>query len=107
MSKFDQHYEPTRPPGILDTLFVTTGITSVSGKAAASYIKLIPNPASATVQVLTQNQGMLKVIDAQGRQVLEQAAKPGNTVLDVSGLKPGIYSVMVEGAKPERLVVRP
>lgn len=100
-------WRPTLTPGIVDTVFVTTDITSIGEKLSPGKLQLKPNPASGHVDVLLPSAAIIWIVNAQGKVVLTSQAKTKQQRVDISSLKPGIYSVMAEGARPERLVVRP
>jgi len=100
-------WRPTIVQGVVDTVFeIDQSVVSVIRKVG-SVLKLVPNPASGKVEVLTQRPGSIIVFDAQGRIVLTTESKTAQYTLDISVLRPGIYGVQFAGSKPERLVVKP
>ena len=72
-----------------------------------------PNPASDRLTVSARRAGgaalALRVVDALGRTVLRAAAAEGPTALDVSGLAPGAYLVVLDAdgapVRSERVTV--
>jgi hypothetical protein len=100
-------YRPTLTPGILDSVFVTTDITTIGEKLSQGKLQLKPNPASGHVDVLLPTSASIHIVNAQGKVVLLSQVSAKQHRIDISSLKPGIYSVMAEGARPERLVVKP
>ncbi len=66
-----------------------------------------PNPARSKVTVRAQNMTdkSLTLIDAKGQPVLTTRLAEGDTELDVSGLRPGLYLVRC-GRHMERLVIQ-
>lgn len=74
---------------------VPTGLPSIH----AIEFSLSPNPSSGTVTVSADNQILfehIQLIDMLGRVVKEQYFSPTNVkVLDVSGLKKGLYSLLL------------
>lgn len=88
-------------------------VASEAGPAVSALsVRIGPNPArrATTVQVGgAVSETVLRVIDIRGRVVRETVVAAGaSTVLDVTGLAPGVYSVWAEAAGDvavERLVV--
>lgn len=84
----------------VDAVYVVedTSIQVASTEAAAPSFTLYPNPASGqlVVDVSSQHQGMLVMYDPSGRVVLSQSVVSNRETLDVSNLKGGIYTVVIE-----------
>jgi hypothetical protein len=86
--------------------------TGVAGMDRAD-MGLFPNPADGVVwlRVPAGNAGEVNVLDAQGRRVISSQRIPaaGDVALDVSGLAPGRYQVLVQGAQQRSLplIVQP
>jgi hypothetical protein len=78
-----------------------------NGVARVETFGFWPNPARAKVMVRAQNANAtrLYLIDAKGQSVLSANIKEGDTELDVSSLRPGLYLVRC-GAYMERLVIQ-
>ena len=96
--------------GFVAALTDNTALASVPPATLAS-ILLVPNPAHGTVDVhlpARSTTTTLVLLEALGRVVRTQAAAPGTTRLDLSGLAPGVYTLCVqaaEGTSTRRLVV--
>lgn len=86
--------------------------TGVAGMDRAD-MGLFPNPADGVVwlRVPAGNAGEVNVLDAQGRRVIssQRITAAGDVALDVSGLAPGRYQVLVQGAQQRSLplIVQP
>lgn len=82
--------------------------TGVAAQTATSF-RLVPNPASDLVRIerADATRAVITVLDVQGRTVLETSITGPSAMLDVSGLKGGVYVVWMEGhdRQVERLVV--
>lgn len=80
--------------------------TGIAVPAESRSFRLVPNPASGPVQVdrAEGTAALLTVLDLQGRAVLETQITGPSTMLDVSGLKSGVYVVCI--ASPESAAVR-
>ncbi|MBS1940629.1 MAG: T9SS type A sorting domain-containing protein, partial [Bacteroidetes bacterium] len=84
--------------------------TGIAVPAENRSFRLVPNPASGVVRVerAEGTAAWLTVLDVQGRAVLETQITGPSTMLDVSGLKSGVYVVRVaapEAVEVGRLVV--
>ncbi len=66
---------------------------TVSLKLEDHSIKYFPNPVDQYLTVNNVDKGMIKIMDYQGKLVLVQKIIAGQTTIDVSGLKPGIYLI--------------
>ncbi|HQO49844.1 MAG TPA: T9SS type A sorting domain-containing protein [Bacteroidales bacterium] len=80
----------------------------ISDNKSAVFV-ISPNPASTFVE-LSGNPGSaikLKVINAEAAVVAEKTLQAGERRLDVSTLKPGVYTLMIQGKKDTylRLVI--
>ncbi len=100
-------WRPTIVRGVIDTVFVNEPTTGFEPKVIENKITLIPNPANGKVEVVSLTRGTIRVLDAQGRILIMQQATSEKTTIDISKLKPGMYSVQSTGSKPERLSVKP
>ena len=76
----------------------------------APRFSLSPNPAGESVTVTTEEgQGMVSVLDLQGRQLLSVPITGPTTTLDLKGLAAGTYHVRLttpQGTAVKRLIVR-
>ncbi len=86
----------------VDNLFVfgvkTTGIDENS----ANNIKIYPNPASGYVNFVSNENGMVTILDVTGKVVYSNSVNSGNNTIDISGLTSGIYlinTVLNDGTK--------
>jgi hypothetical protein len=71
---------------------------NISASAAVIY----PNPASTTIT--TTANGLLEIVDLQGRIVLRSHCQQGEPV-DISHLAPGLYVCLIDGTRIDRLVI--
>ena len=74
---------------------VQVNTTGMAPSATTHTTHLLPNPASGRVLVERPEgaPARLTLLDAQGRVVLEQNIQDRHTMLDISGLRPGIHLV--------------
>jgi PKD repeat protein len=82
-----------------------TGIVSVTRNGQhiqAEEVQVYPNPASDVLN-FSGNTGMIKVLDATGRQVLRSE---NSTTLNISALKAGVYTVETTDAQQRPLRTR-
>ena len=86
-------------------------ITSIKAKKAdAPGITIYPNPTQGSCRIkLDVYKGQagsqtLRLLTLQGQRVLERKIN-GQAELQLSGLPPGIYLVLVDGLKAERLII--
>jgi hypothetical protein len=54
-------------------------------------IQIYPNPAKLNLNLSAKNNGTLSIIDLSGRIVLTKQVYAGNTTIDISNLKQGLY----------------
>lgn len=92
----DINVRPANAPTAGTTVtFTYTGIIAGSKGLVAQRLRLYPNPASQAVTVPTA--GQLSLFDAQGRQVIDQAAEAGQPV-NIQHLPAGLYQVRLAAA---------
>lgn len=75
------------------------GIASHDAQRPAMHVW--PNPVADDLQVsnLPADTRLLRIMDAQGREVMVQLADRGPTMsIEVSGLAPGLYTTVVQGS---------
>jgi hypothetical protein len=76
--------------------------TGIAESGATGLFSVYPNPASDVLHVGTVGKNnehfTVKLFDAQGRKVLEQACD-GETALSLAGFETGFYAVMIESAR--------
>ena len=79
-------------------LVALPSFTGVDGAIAETALALYPNPAKNTIRVSHNglSNGLVELTDAVGRVLLRQNLTVDETVLDVTALSDGIYSVRVE-----------
>jgi|GEM_PF-1523172 len=86
---------------------MTTGITSVN-EMSENNIKLYPNPAKdhVNIEFATGNDysANVSIFDAQGRIAMEEIISNGNTQLNVSNLKQGVYIVRITTSNNNKTV---
>lgn len=90
---------------------LVTGMVLNADAVGRSALRISPNPAADAVRVSSGGFGnRWRIVDGQGRLVMEEeAATTGeDSVIDVSGLKPGLYILELEGdsASRARLVIQ-
>lgn len=79
----------------IDVSFSTVGI----GQISVSSAQLFPNPAGDFVKVVLNELylgSIMSIIDASGRVVQSEPYRLANQVVDLSGLKAGIYLISIE-----------
>jgi len=81
------------------------GVKELKKKAEISYA--VPNPTTGIFHVLGMGSGHFRMVDAQGRTVMEAEHKGGDAI-DVSGLPCGVYTytLVTKGSRTEGRVVR-
>jgi hypothetical protein len=84
------------------TLRVALGTASRSGGTpeytGTPKVNVFPNPAINTLNVNisgTSSRSVIKVVDVNGRLVINKPVAEGNTLLDVKSLTKGVYMVLV------------
>jgi len=86
---------------------MTTGITSVN-EMSENNINLYPNPAKdhVNIEFATGNDysANVTIFDAQGRIVMEEIISGGNTQINVSNLKQGVYIVRITTSNNNKTV---
>ena len=75
---------------------VTTGISNT--ELAQNSIKVYPNPTTGLVNITSAETATAIVSDVVGRQVMETEVKAGNTQLNISSLKAGVYFINIKSA---------
>jgi hypothetical protein len=74
--------------------------TDIAHKTTAHEIKVYPNPASDGVWIETDNNlpsGNIAIIDISGKKVLEIEHKSSRQRIETSGLKNGLYLLVISG----------
>lgn len=72
-------------------------ITSVAELAPDAPLSLAPNPTNGPLRTQLTEAAVLSVYDAQGRLVWQQGAAPGEVLLQLDALQPGMYLLRSEG----------
>ncbi len=80
--------------------------TGVEGTTGQEPLFAFPSPASGLLHVRSAPQGLVELVDVQGRQVLTGDLRTGHATLNVEGLSPGLYTVRMVGAVPTKVVVQ-
>jgi hypothetical protein len=86
-----------------DTDMVTVTVTQATGIAnhlSNNDVSLYPNPARLTLNIVFAEAPLnstLRVYDISGKVVIEQVVKSFSEAIDVSSLRPGVYSLSVTG----------
>ena len=65
------------------------------------YVSVYPNPATdqITVRNTIGENGLMRIMDANGRMVLSQNSNSIMSVLDVSSLTPGVYNMQISNSR--------
>jgi hypothetical protein len=73
--------------------------SAVAGRDGGNGLAVWPNPASDAVQVRLPGPGLglLELLDAQGRTVLQQMVAQGTATIGLTGLEPGLYQCRFVG----------
>jgi hypothetical protein len=71
---------------------INTSIVSPNNNAGLS---IYPNPASSFINIKNNDGGEFNIdlYDMSGRLLLEEKSKQANTIIDISKLASGIYSI--------------
>jgi hypothetical protein len=87
-------------PYLWNTVIARTGSVVLATRQAAQVagLEVYPNPARNVVEVRTTNAVSVRVqlLDALGRTVRAQALPAGQTRMDLTGLAPGSYTLLVQ-----------
>ena len=101
-------------PYAFNTLIARTATTALAARPAVQVagLAVYPNPARRVVEVRTAQAGPVTVqlLDALGRSVRTQPLGAGQTQVDLGGVAPGAYTLLVqqgEARSYRRLVVAP
>jgi hypothetical protein len=102
ISKFGNVGYPVDPT---DPVPPVVGVKELKKKAEISYA--VPNPTTGIFHVLGMGSGHFRMVDAQGRTVMEAQHKGGDAI-DVSALPCGVYTytLVTKGSRTEGRVVR-
>jgi hypothetical protein len=91
---------------------MTTGITSID-EMGANDVRLYPNPARDVVTIDfangSNNVATVSFFDMHGRIVMEEIISAGNSEINVTNLKQGVYFVSIKSAnfnKTIKLVIK-
>jgi hypothetical protein len=76
----------------------TTGFAN-SIEDLSDKVLISPNPGTDKITIETPIEGILSIHNMCGQHLLQQAVTKPTTILDVSGLKTGVYMVKVYGNK--------
>ena len=85
-------YVPTLVPGLIDS----AQVTGTKTRLAAAF-SLHPNPARGRVEIATPQGGMLQIISAEGKVMLQQPLPAGSTQLGLAHLPQGLYLLRLNG----------
>lgn len=70
----------------------TTGLNDIDVK---QMLHVFPNPANSSVSVMSSEAGTVRLVDMQGRVVLEEKIEAGRQQLDISDRTKGVYLLEV------------
>lgn len=78
----------------------TNCVTSVESFQEVD-IEFYPNPANEILYISNESRNFtnLSIFGSDGKIMLSQEISHGNTSLDLSGFKPGLYNVLLEGGE--------
>jgi uncharacterized repeat protein (TIGR01451 family) len=92
-------YFDFNPPIVTNTTLTPfRTATSIGEPLIAPDFRLWPNPTGTVLNVCAAGATQLRVLDAQGRVVHSVAASSSTTVLDISALPVGVYTLLAETA---------
>ncbi len=80
-----------------------------SSQGSRGSLSIYPNPASGSSRIVARGTGggkalAVRLLSPDGRLLMQQPLLPDGT-LKLHGLSQGIYTVLVDGYRPERLVI--
>jgi hypothetical protein len=83
-------------------------VVSVSELSAAAGLKIWPNPTTDVLNLTGADgsplMGHIRIVDAQGREVLQQQLGAGTGVIEISGLPAGWYTLQHFGQSSQQTV---
>lgn len=82
-------WAPATPPSLPEVGFAVWGID----EETTSQLTLYPNPATTQFVVELTENATVKIVDVQGKLVLNQNYQSGLNTIDISGLEKGVYIV--------------
>lgn len=71
-----------------------------------SNLKIYPNPVNDEITVEIQVASSIQIMDLTGRKMIEQQHQNNISVIDVSGLKSGIYLIRINSLQSQDVLVR-
>lgn len=80
----------------VDMVGFSAGEVSVPQWEPTGNFTIFPNPASQTVSISTPAEAVISIINLKGKLLINQVSKQEQTLLDISGLKSGVYLVRVQ-----------
>ncbi|MNK81110.1 hypothetical protein D3C87_1008490 [compost metagenome] len=83
----------------LDGSFTYSDIIVNLKRDGSSAISVYPSPAKDNINIITGVTGKVTIYSIEGKRVLTQALKAGNSIVDVSSLKNGVYFIEQAGQK--------
>lgn len=75
----------------LDTSGPVDTTTSINTPIGKELISIYPNPAVSSVSILSTESGSIRLLDMQGRLLLDRPLVAGRSQLDISELVQGVY----------------
>lgn len=94
--------DPGKRPSL--TIAYTVPATAIEPIAETAFM-VYPNPANNTITVTGgEGNAAISILDATGREVLQEANYDFNTPLNVAELTPGVYFLRVNNGKTIKLV---
>lgn len=100
---------PTLNTIYVDMVGFISQVSSETGLSHPLSLQLYPNPASKKVTLFTLEEVTITIIDINGKELLTQKSQQDKTILDISGLKSGIYMVRIQnhtGTEVKKLLVQ-
>ena len=87
----------------VEAIFVEKSSILSSGKS--DKLQLYPNPVTDDLKIMNTPKGsLIRVINLQGQVLKSEISEGKLTTLDLSDLKEGVYLVLVEGQKAQKIV---
>ncbi len=91
-----------------DLLVYGTSTLSINDHAEASF-SIFPNPTSDQLNIRVENKGKLRISNAMGQLVMEQALEQGHTTISLQNLLTGMYVITFtdeqQASKTHKLMV--
>lgn len=96
--------------GYKDEVQFGIGLTEINESITKSQIRIYPNPVSEILNIESNSDCDLELIDLNGNCVIHHFISGGNSTLDISNQAPGLYYLRLVGkcgVKHHKIIVKP